>query len=65
MLENQAAEPFFLLAGPNVIESEDHILHMAKNIKAITSKYYHYSLIFVYYDSIYVGNKTVLKFCYL
>ncbi|CAN6853416.1 unnamed protein product [Brassica oleracea] len=27
------AEPFFLLAGPNVIESEEHILRMAKHIK--------------------------------
>ncbi|KAF9604877.1 hypothetical protein IFM89_011159 [Coptis chinensis] len=32
------SEPFFLLAGPNVIESEDHIFRMAKHIKAITSK---------------------------
>lgn len=34
----QAAEPFFLLAGPNVIESEEHILQMAKHIKHITTK---------------------------
>lgn len=34
----KVAEPFFLLAGPNVIESEDHIMRMAKHIKAITSK---------------------------
>ena len=34
----KAAEPFFLLAGPNVIESEEHIMKMAKHIKAITSK---------------------------
>ncbi|THU70827.1 hypothetical protein C4D60_Mb08t29090 [Musa balbisiana] len=33
-----AAEPFFVLAGPNVIESEEHILKMAKHIKAITSR---------------------------
>ncbi|KAD7479502.1 hypothetical protein E3N88_02638 [Mikania micrantha] len=32
------AQPFFVLAGPNVIESEEHILHMAKQIKAVTSK---------------------------
>ncbi|CAI9773203.1 unnamed protein product [Fraxinus pennsylvanica] len=34
----ETAEPFFLFAGPNVIESEDHVLFMAKNIKVITSK---------------------------
>ncbi|CAD5165717.1 unnamed protein product [Musa acuminata subsp. malaccensis] len=34
----KAAEPFFVLAGPNVIESEEHILKMAKHIKAITSR---------------------------
>ncbi|XP_044322073.1 2-dehydro-3-deoxyphosphooctonate aldolase 1 isoform X1 [Triticum aestivum] len=34
----KAAQPFFLLAGPNVIESEEHILKMAKHIKAITTK---------------------------
>ncbi|KAG9143890.1 hypothetical protein Leryth_016095 [Lithospermum erythrorhizon] len=34
----KTAEPFFLMAGPNVIESEDHIFYMAKHIKAITSK---------------------------
>ncbi|KAI3508168.1 hypothetical protein L1887_23172 [Cichorium endivia] len=32
------AHPFFVLAGPNVIESEQHILHMAKQIKSITSE---------------------------
>lgn len=39
MLFNQLkkAEPFFLLAGPNVIESEEHILWMAKRIKNIAS----------------------------
>ncbi|KAL5568690.1 hypothetical protein UlMin_025265 [Ulmus minor] len=29
----KAAEPFFLLAGPNLIESEEHIMWMAKSIK--------------------------------
>lgn len=36
---NQTSEPFFLLAGPNVIESEEHVMRMANHIKAITSKY--------------------------
>ncbi|GAA0160914.1 aldolase [Lithospermum erythrorhizon] len=34
----KTAEPFFLMAGPNVIESEDHIFFMAKHIKEISSK---------------------------
>uniref|UniRef100_A0A453AMP7 3-deoxy-8-phosphooctulonate synthase n=1 Tax=Aegilops tauschii subsp. strangulata TaxID=200361 RepID=A0A453AMP7_AEGTS len=34
----KAAQPFFLLAGPNVIESEEHVMKMAKHIKAITTK---------------------------
>lgn len=34
----QSADPFFLMAGPNVIESEEHIFYMAKHIKAITAK---------------------------
>ena len=38
-LSYQGADPFFLLAGPNVIESEEHILRMAKHMKSITSKY--------------------------
>lgn len=38
----QAAEPFFLLAGPNVIESEEHIMRMAKHIKSISTKWVHF-----------------------
>ncbi|XP_038717776.1 2-dehydro-3-deoxyphosphooctonate aldolase 1 isoform X5 [Tripterygium wilfordii] len=34
----KGAEPFFLLAGPNVIESEEHILRMAKHIKHVAAK---------------------------
>eukprot|EP00252_Welwitschia_mirabilis_P021768 TRINITY_DN5683_c0_g1_i3.p1 TRINITY_DN5683_c0_g1~~TRINITY_DN5683_c0_g1_i3.p1 ORF type:complete len:293 (+),score=57.84 TRINITY_DN5683_c0_g1_i3:180-1058(+) len=34
----KGAESFFLLAGPNVIESEDHILKMARQIKNITDR---------------------------
>ncbi|RZC81089.1 hypothetical protein C5167_043671 [Papaver somniferum] len=34
----KSAEPFFVLAGPNVIESEEHIFKMAKHIKHITNK---------------------------
>ncbi|KAK1267298.1 2-dehydro-3-deoxyphosphooctonate aldolase [Acorus gramineus] len=34
----KAADPFFLMAGPNVIESEEHVLRMAKHIKTIASR---------------------------
>ncbi|XLU42814.1 hypothetical protein S245_037628, partial [Arachis hypogaea] len=34
-----ATELVFLLAGPNVIKSEEHIMKMAKYIKTITSRY--------------------------
>uniref|UniRef100_A0A7N2LLF5 non-specific serine/threonine protein kinase n=1 Tax=Quercus lobata TaxID=97700 RepID=A0A7N2LLF5_QUELO len=37
-LLNYAADTFFLLAGPNVIESEEHIFRMAKHIKTIAAK---------------------------
>ncbi|KAL5548899.1 hypothetical protein UlMin_004130 [Ulmus minor] len=40
----KAAEPFFLLVGPNLIESEEHIMRMAKSIKTIASKYAPFSL---------------------
>uniref|UniRef100_A0A7N2LLT0 3-deoxy-8-phosphooctulonate synthase n=1 Tax=Quercus lobata TaxID=97700 RepID=A0A7N2LLT0_QUELO len=40
LLFNQlkAADPFFLLAGPSVIESKEHIFRMAKHIKTVASK---------------------------
>ncbi|XP_015159798.1 2-dehydro-3-deoxyphosphooctonate aldolase 1 isoform X2 [Solanum tuberosum] len=60
LLFNQlkAAEPFFLLAGPNVIESEDHILYMAKHLKNITSKL---GLKFVFKSSFDKANRTSSK----
>ncbi|KAK4484947.1 hypothetical protein RD792_007552 [Penstemon davidsonii] len=54
----KTAEPFFVLAGPNVIESEDHILHMAKHIKAITSKL---GLPLVFKSSFDKANRTSSK----
>nr|XP_009800674.1 PREDICTED: 2-dehydro-3-deoxyphosphooctonate aldolase 1-like [Nicotiana sylvestris] len=60
LLFNQlkTAEPFFLLAGPNVIESEDHILYMAKHLKDITSKL---GLKFVFKSSFDKANRTSSK----
>ncbi|KAL0363061.1 UNVERIFIED_CONTAM: 2-dehydro-3-deoxyphosphooctonate aldolase [Sesamum calycinum] len=54
----KTAEPFFLLAGPNVIESEEHILHMAKQIKAISSKL---GLPLVFKSSFDKANRTSSK----
>mmetsp|Transcript_12547 Transcript_12547/g.37689 ORF Transcript_12547/g.37689 Transcript_12547/m.37689 type:complete len:305 (+) Transcript_12547:190-1104(+) len=34
--ELTSAEPFFLMAGPNVIQSEEHCLKMCRQIKAVT-----------------------------
>ncbi|KAL7612805.1 2-dehydro-3-deoxyphosphooctonate aldolase 1 [Lactuca sativa] len=54
----KGAQPFFVLAGPNVIESEEHILHMAKQIKAITSKL---GLPLVFKSSFDKANRTSSK----
>jgi hypothetical protein len=35
---SQAAEPFFLMAGPNVIQSEEHIFKMCRQIKHVTDR---------------------------
>ncbi|KAJ9183248.1 hypothetical protein P3X46_007132 [Hevea brasiliensis] len=60
LLFNQlkAAEPFFLLAGPNVIESEEHILRMANHLKTITSKL---GLPLVFKSSFDKANRTSSK----
>ncbi|KAK6947199.1 DAHP synthetase I/KDSA [Dillenia turbinata] len=54
----KGAEPFFLLAGPNVIESEEHILRMANHIKGITSKL---GLPLVFKSSFDKANRTSSK----
>ncbi|KAM0940735.1 putative 3-deoxy-8-phosphooctulonate synthase [Dioscorea sansibarensis] len=53
-----ASDPFFLLAGPNVIESEEHVLTMAKHIKSITSKL---GLSLVFKSSFDKANRTSSK----
>ncbi|KAK4836814.1 hypothetical protein QYF36_000402 [Acer negundo] len=60
ILYNQlkAAEPFFLLAGPNVIESEEHVLHMASRIKSISTKL---GLPLVFKSSFDKANRTSSK----
>ncbi|KAH9646255.1 2-dehydro-3-deoxyphosphooctonate aldolase 1 [Citrus sinensis] len=54
----KAAEPFFLLAGPNVIESEEHIMRMAKHIKSISTKV---GLPLVFKSSFDKANRTSSK----
>ncbi|XP_020698172.1 2-dehydro-3-deoxyphosphooctonate aldolase isoform X3 [Dendrobium catenatum] len=54
----KAADPFFLLAGPNVIESEEHILKLAKHTKAIVSKF---GLPLVFKSSFDKANRTSSK----
>ncbi|KAF3792442.1 hypothetical protein EJ110_NYTH11534 [Nymphaea thermarum] len=54
----EAADPFFLLAGPNVIESEEHVLTMARRIKDITSKV---GLKLVFKSSFDKANRTSSK----
>ncbi|KAL5563494.1 hypothetical protein UlMin_033241 [Ulmus minor] len=54
----KAAEPFFLLAGPNLIESEEHIMRMAKSIKTIASKV---GLPLVFNSSFDKANRTSSK----
>ncbi len=34
----KSSQPFFVMAGPNVIQSEEHVLKMARQIKAVTDK---------------------------
>lgn len=34
--ELKGSQPFFLMAGPNVIQSEEHMLKMCRQIKAVT-----------------------------
>eukprot|EP00899_Mesostigma_viride_P005966 jgi/Mesvir1/15370/Mv06567-RA.1 len=36
--ELTASKPFFLMAGPNVVESKEHIFKMCRQIKAITDE---------------------------
>uniref|UniRef100_A0A2N9EJS9 3-deoxy-8-phosphooctulonate synthase n=1 Tax=Fagus sylvatica TaxID=28930 RepID=A0A2N9EJS9_FAGSY len=54
----RASDPFFLLAGPNVIESEEHVFRMAKHIKNIASKV---GLPLVFKSSFDKANRTSSK----
>ncbi|CAI5463107.1 unnamed protein product [Closterium sp. Yama58-4] len=54
-LNPRPSEPFFLIAGPNVIESEQHTLHMARAIKEVADSL---GLRFVFKASFDKANRT-------
>ncbi|KAL2634729.1 hypothetical protein R1flu_006208 [Riccia fluitans] len=56
--ELKAAEPFFVLAGPNVIESEHHCMKMARQIKSVTDEL---GLKLVFKSSFDKANRTSIK----
>ena len=49
---------FFIIAGPNVIESEEHVLFMAKSLKEIFSKY---NVQFIFKTSFDKANRSSLN----
>ena len=49
---------FFIIAGPNVIESEEHTLKMAKSLKDIFSNY---DVNFIFKTSIDKANRSSLN----
>ena len=51
-------EKFFIIAGPNVIESEEHTLFMAKSLKEIYSKY---DINFIFKTSFDKANRSSLN----
>ena len=56
MLEfNQLKDKFFIMAGPNVIESEEHVLKMAKAIKEIMDKH---DVVFIFKSSFDKANRS-------
>jgi 2-dehydro-3-deoxyphosphooctonate aldolase (KDO 8-P synthase) len=54
----QLKNNFFIIAGPNVIESEEHVLFMAKSLKEIFSKY---NITFIFKVSFDKANRTSLN----
>lgn len=55
---NKLKQKFFIIAGPNVIESEQHVLFMAKSLKEIFSKY---DVHFIFKTSFDKANRTSLN----
>ena len=55
---NNLKEKFFIIAGPNVIESEEHVMEMAKELKKIFSNY---DVNFIFKTSFDKANRTSLS----
>ena len=55
---NNLKEKFFIIAGPNVIESETHVMNMAKELKEIFSNY---DVNFIFKTSFDKANRTSLS----
>ena len=53
-----ASRPFFLFAGPNVIESKDHCLRMAHAIAEAAARF---NLVYVFKSSFDKANRTSLS----
>ncbi|CAL8470474.1 g10016 [Coccomyxa elongata] len=51
----KSSQPFFVMAGPNVIQSEEHVLRLARQIKAVTDKL---GLLLVFKSSFDKANRT-------
>jgi len=56
--ECKAADPFFLMAGPNVIQSEEHIFKMCRQIKHVTDEL---DIKFIFKSSFDKANRTNIK----
>jgi 2-dehydro-3-deoxyphosphooctonate aldolase (KDO 8-P synthase) len=57
-LYEQMKQKFFIMCGPNVIESEEHTLFMAEKIKEIMDKY---DVVFIFKTSYDKANRTSLN----
>ncbi len=55
---DELQKKFFIIAGPNVIESEEHVLFMAKSLKDIFSKY---NITFIFKTSFDKANRSSLN----
>jgi 2-dehydro-3-deoxyphosphooctonate aldolase (KDO 8-P synthase) len=55
---NDLKSKFFIIAGPNVIESEEHVLYMARSLKEI---FYKYNVTFIFKVSFDKANRTSLN----
>jgi len=57
-LYNNMKQKFFIICGPNVIESEEHTLFMANQLKTIMSKF---DVVFIFKTSFDKANRTSLN----